>query len=174
MNNCTSCLSRGFSYFFCPQNSTCMELPWPDIGDCTRMCPATPSPGSGGHATDDGGDSMTYTLVARGLLLLLILACFCLNMRRRFHRTFYTPIDPILPPPVIRYQTFQPQVSEDDVDFEPNGDEQPCVICLVKRRTFAFIPCGHRCICGGCHTKSAFDKCPVCRAPVTAAMKIFE
>ena len=52
-----------------------------------------------------------------------------------------------------------------------------CAICLERPLTHAFVPCGHRCVCTECgdswfhmHSRS----CPVCRAPSTGCMRVFD
>mmetsp|Transcript_12068 Transcript_12068/g.27886 ORF Transcript_12068/g.27886 Transcript_12068/m.27886 type:complete len:461 (-) Transcript_12068:171-1553(-) len=57
-------------------------------------------------------------------------------------------------------------------------DEQPevqpdCVICLEQAAHWAFIPCGHRCICEECKNRERLDKCPVCRAKHTNVIRIY-
>mmetsp|Transcript_53068 Transcript_53068/g.153013 ORF Transcript_53068/g.153013 Transcript_53068/m.153013 type:complete len:147 (+) Transcript_53068:1177-1617(+) len=63
---------------------------------------------------------------------------------------------------------------------DPQDDEeQCCVVCLANPKSHAFVPCGHRCVCGVCSQeilhKGVRDgaSCPVCRAPATGALHIF-
>ena len=51
-----------------------------------------------------------------------------------------------------------------------------CVICLDAPRTHALVPCGHKCLCGACVAgyQSAGAKCPLCRAPCTGTMRVFD
>ena len=51
-----------------------------------------------------------------------------------------------------------------------------CVICLDAPRTHVLAPCGHKCLCGACVTdyQSAGAKCPLCRAPCTGTMRVFD
>lgn len=54
-----------------------------------------------------------------------------------------------------------------------------CVVCLEYEPTYAFIPCGHLCVCSVCEPK--FDsskecrdlKCPICRKSALCVTRIF-
>ena len=52
-----------------------------------------------------------------------------------------------------------------------------CVVCLSEAPTHAFVPCGHRCVCGDCEGLFASGgrraACPLCRKEVRACIKIF-
>ncbi len=50
-----------------------------------------------------------------------------------------------------------------------------CVVCMDLPNTHAFVPCGHRCVCAECSQPilQSSARCPVCRAHVTQAIKIF-
>ncbi len=52
---------------------------------------------------------------------------------------------------------------------------QQCMICWEGRAEFAFIPCGHKILCGGCARKftTRRQKCPVCRAECKYICKIY-
>mgnify|MGYP005669318201 CR=1 FL=1 len=45
-----------------------------------------------------------------------------------------------------------------DLDLK---DSECCSVCLVSRKTHAFIPCGHMCVCLSCGAK--LDRCPLCK-----------
>ena len=54
-----------------------------------------------------------------------------------------------------------------------------CLICMDNSPTHAFIPCGHKQICGACSTQKVIvdglkGKCPTCRANFQAIVHIFE
>ena len=72
-----------------------------------------------------------------------------------------TPATTIQPPPPPIQQT-------------NNAAECPC--CLQPGRDTALVPCGHV-LCGRCVAtylkRDDADACPVCRAPVLHAMRIF-
>ena len=50
-----------------------------------------------------------------------------------------------------------------------------CVICMDGARSHAFVPCGHRNVCGACsETKiSRLTECPTCRKPFTSIMQVW-
>ena len=54
-------------------------------------------------------------------------------------------------------------------------EDSMCVVCMDMPNTHAFVPCGHRCVCAQCSEPILHSnaKCPVCRADVTQAIKIF-
>jgi len=50
-----------------------------------------------------------------------------------------------------------------------------CTVCVSEPQDYAFLPCGHLCVCSSCAT-SHFPEgtaCPICRVPTTGSMKIF-
>ena len=49
-------------------------------------------------------------------------------------------------------------------DEESRGVDE-CCVCMEARKTHAFVPCGHRCVCEGCADciMAASKECPVCR-----------
>jgi hypothetical protein len=54
-----------------------------------------------------------------------------------------------------------------------------CIICYGKPPTHAFIPCGHKYICGDCNgDKAVVDglhgRCPLCATPFSTILHIFE
>jgi serine/threonine protein kinase len=50
-----------------------------------------------------------------------------------------------------------------------------CVVCLTERKSHAMVPCGHACACEACASSimASTRECPVCRASVSQALKIF-
>lgn len=59
-------------------------------------------------------------------------------------------------------------------------DENLCVICLVRANATTSVPCGHVCCCVTCAVVSTGQlvgnmapTCPVCRAPLTAIIRLF-
>lgn len=69
-----------------------------------------------------------------------------------------------------------PQIDADEEAGDvPDG--QLCVICLMRRRRSAFIPCGHLVCCQLCAIsveREVSPKCPLCRQAVRNSMRIFE
>ena len=46
-----------------------------------------------------------------------------------------------------------------------------CAICFDGNAEYAAVPCGHRCLCASCI--KAVSQCPVCRAAMTAVLRVF-
>ena len=46
-----------------------------------------------------------------------------------------------------------------------------CVVCLDAPATHAFVPCGHKCVCGPCGRQ--LGECPKCRAPVALLLRVY-
>jgi hypothetical protein len=46
-----------------------------------------------------------------------------------------------------------------------------CIVCMDVKKTHAFLPCGHHCVCATCADQ--FQACPMCRTPVTGILRIF-
>lgn len=67
-------------------------------------------------------------------------------------------------------------IAEDDESGEvPDGEL--CVICLMRRRRSAFIPCGHLVCCQRCALSVERDlapKCPVCRQTIHNSVRIYD
>uniref|UniRef100_A0A7S3BCN2 RING-type domain-containing protein n=1 Tax=Haptolina ericina TaxID=156174 RepID=A0A7S3BCN2_9EUKA len=55
---------------------------------------------------------------------------------------------------------------------EPGANDAMCVICLERPLEFAFMPCGHFCVCAY-HTHPVGGLCPVCRTEVHGVSRIF-
>ena len=66
-------------------------------------------------------------------------------------------------------------VEDEDVGDVPDG--QLCVICLMRRRRAAFVPCGHLVCCQRCALSVERDlapKCPVCRQAIRTSVRIYD
>ncbi|KAK3758802.1 hypothetical protein RRG08_030613 [Elysia crispata] len=50
------------------------------------------------------------------------------------------------------------------------GLNSECAICLDKESSVIFLPCGHVCCCAECARQ--VKECPLCRAPITAKVKL--
>ncbi|OMO70644.1 Zinc finger, RING/FYVE/PHD-type [Corchorus capsularis] len=64
-------------------------------------------------------------------------------------------------------------VDEDAGDI-PDGEL--CVVCLMRRRRSAFIPCGHLVCCQRCAIsveREVMPKCPVCRMSIRSSVRIY-
>ena len=56
-------------------------------------------------------------------------------------------------------------------------DGQLCVICLMRRRRAAFVPCGHLICCQLCAIsveRQVSPKCPLCRKEIRSSMRIYD
>lgn len=59
---------------------------------------------------------------------------------------------------------------------DSGGGRPVCVVCLDQDSTHAFVPCGHRCICGRCSQSLPPDlqtRCPECRQPASSLIRIY-
>ncbi|KDP40699.1 hypothetical protein JCGZ_24698 [Jatropha curcas] len=69
-----------------------------------------------------------------------------------------------------------PQIDA-DVETGDVPDGQLCVICLMRRRRSAFVPCGHLVCCQLCAIsveREISPKCPLCRQAIRSSMRIFD
>uniref|UniRef100_A0A803KR23 RING-type E3 ubiquitin transferase n=1 Tax=Chenopodium quinoa TaxID=63459 RepID=A0A803KR23_CHEQI len=67
------------------------------------------------------------------------------------------------------------EVEDEEVGDVPDG--QLCVICLMRRRRSAFVPCGHLVCCQRCAFSVERDlapKCPVCRQVIRGSVRIYD
>jgi hypothetical protein len=58
-----------------------------------------------------------------------------------------------------------------------NLDSLECVVCWGGPRSHCFVPCGHQCVCAACAeatVRTIKACCPMCRAPVERAVKVFK
>ncbi|KAL6585195.1 hypothetical protein OROMI_004484 [Orobanche minor] len=65
------------------------------------------------------------------------------------------------------------------LDEEPEdvSDGELCVVCLLRRRRSAFIPCGHLVCCQRCALaveREVSPKCPVCRQTIRSSVRIYD
>lgn len=73
------------------------------------------------------------------------------------------------------------QCESDEAEAQLSDDEK-CCVCLQRARDTVLAPCGHKCVCDPCviklqgkDTPIAYRrKCPICRAPFTIGVKVFE
>lgn len=65
--------------------------------------------------------------------------------------------------------------TEEETEDVPEGEL--CVICLMRRRRSAFVPCGHRVCCHYCAISVAREgtpRCPVCRQEIRNSLRIYD
>ena len=68
---------------------------------------------------------------------------------------------------IIRNQTTEELLSKIKI-----YNVEECVICLDKKPSKVFLPCGHLCTCDTCFTKLKDKKCPLCRRVINQVIKI--
>lgn len=79
---------------------------------------------------------------------------------------------PPAPPPAISYPE-EPKESEAELETNDPSDARLCIICLTHPRATVAVPCGHSYGCVACVRKSQPIECPVCRAKLTAVIRLF-
>lgn len=53
------------------------------------------------------------------------------------------------------------------------GDSK-CVVCTIRPREVAIIPCGHMCLCSTCAEDERLDdSCPMCRTNISSTQRIY-
>uniref|UniRef100_A0A1L8DSD9 Putative e3 ubiquitin-protein ligase lrsam1 n=1 Tax=Nyssomyia neivai TaxID=330878 RepID=A0A1L8DSD9_9DIPT len=55
-------------------------------------------------------------------------------------------------------------------EFQETSAE--CVICMDDKVAIIFIPCGHLCVCSGCH--QSVTLCPMCRATIEQRIRVIQ
>ncbi len=58
-----------------------------------------------------------------------------------------------------------------------HADNLTCCIChesKSRHELLALVPCGHRCVCGGCASAMVNKPCPLCRSNTMMAMRVFD
>lgn len=73
---------------------------------------------------------------------------------------------PVAPAPVMPKR----EHSSSADNFSTGEVAHPCVVCLERERSVAFVPCGHLSLCTEC--ASQLSECPICRAPRTGLLKV--
>ena len=53
------------------------------------------------------------------------------------------------------------------------ANDDGCCICLSMPKTHIMVPCGHKCVCGGC-AGLVQNVCPICRENVEQVIRVFE
>lgn len=64
--------------------------------------------------------------------------------------------------------------NEEVGEIEPGKE---CSVCLTAPRDHAFVPCGHRCVCGGCGhliMSRPCAACPMCRERIQGCLRIWD
>ncbi|KAE7999046.1 hypothetical protein FH972_003530 [Carpinus fangiana] len=69
------------------------------------------------------------------------------------------------------------RVAAEEEEMGEIPDGELCVICLMRRRRSAFIPCGHMVCCQRCAIsveRESTPKCPVCRQEIRNSLRIYD
>jgi hypothetical protein len=54
------------------------------------------------------------------------------------------------------------------------NEEGGCVVCMEAAADYAFLPCGHRCVCADHVSHIVGRPCPMCRAEAVQAIRVFD
>ncbi|KAK4791837.1 hypothetical protein SAY86_032250 [Trapa natans] len=76
-----------------------------------------------------------------------------------------------------RNASAQDEDASEDTESADVPDGQLCVICLMRRRVSAFVPCGHLVCCRRCASsveRELYPKCPVCRQSIYGSLRVYE
>ena len=73
------------------------------------------------------------------------------------------------------------QCEEEEAEALLREDEK-CRVCLQRAKDSVLAPCGHKCVCSPCAIilqdkgtpRGVRNKCPICRARFTTAVKVYE
>ncbi len=76
--------------------------------------------------------------------------------------------------PIVGY-ALQAPASVPRVPLEPPAEpnEDQCGVCLDGPARYAFIPCGHKALCGACLRGNTWNRCPICRAVATDSLRVY-
>ncbi len=65
-----------------------------------------------------------------------------------------------------------PDSKHHDSDNARDASEDLCVLCQVKPKAVAFVPCGHVCLCIDCSAAERFTSCFVCNKSATGYERV--
>lgn len=60
----------------------------------------------------------------------------------------------------------------DQILNRPNSNNDLCSVCLVTKKEYICIPCGHYCCCAECKNQLN-NKCPICRRRISSIIKVY-
>lgn len=83
----------------------------------------------------------------------------------------WNPHFPPLPEPDIPAEDQRKAHEEAREMAEKDRPESLCSICLTDESTHAFVPCGHKAVCGDCSERN-YSECPVCRQQLSLQQPI--
>lgn len=58
-----------------------------------------------------------------------------------------------------------------DSNDQKTQNDNNCVVCFIKAKNIAFIPCGHICSCDYCYKN--IKSCPICRGTIDSTVKVY-
>jgi chromosome segregation ATPase len=75
----------------------------------------------------------------------------------------------------VQFSTLTEEKDQLAMKLDDEDQCKECVVCKESRKGYAFLPCGHMCVCEGCAAsiQGQDRKCPLCRGVSTSIMKIF-
>ena len=75
----------------------------------------------------------------------------------------------------VQFSTLTEEKDHLAMKLDDEDQCKECVVCNESRKEYAFLPCGHMCVCEGCAAsiQGQDRKCPLCRGVSTSIMKIF-
>ena len=75
----------------------------------------------------------------------------------------------------VQFSTLTEEKDQLAMKLDDEDQCKECVVCKESRKDYAFLPCGHMCVCEGCAAsiQGQDRKCPLCRGVSTSIMKIF-
>jgi hypothetical protein len=64
----------------------------------------------------------------------------------------------------------------DNEQVQQKKSVEECVVCWSAKKTHAFVPCGHQCVCDKCAKtiQRGNSKCPLCQAVSERIIKIYQ
>ena len=77
-----------------------------------------------------------------------------------------TPIVTVAAARATREQETQTQTPREECVSDPFE----CIVCMARKRTHMFMPCGHYAVCESCMRS---DTCPVCDVAISCFVRVF-
>lgn len=73
------------------------------------------------------------------------------------------------------YESCFRRLEVDEITQSNASNAENCVVCFGSDREYAFVPCGHLCVCWDCASCIANHdrRCPLCRVEASHVMKIY-
>ena len=94
--------------------------------------------------------------------------CFFASIRIQHHWCFF-----VSRLKRMKVSTLLSRIKELETQLKNVEQLRECSICIDSKARMCLNPCGHVCICASCFWKRPIHICPICRAEVYSAVKIF-